>query len=205
MRLLSNPCCERTNHSDAGIPVSQTVEVTRYPNRRLYDRSQRQYVTLGDIEELVRSGKQVRVRDSKTQEDLTRVVLTQILLERHPERLQMFPVALLHEILRADQMALDWLKVYLGQTKSFIESLPSASASDFVPGMDLWKLWMPGAALRPESSSETEAEPDEEPPREAGQRQDRDEEDHPSQSEREMAKRLAELEQRLIQLEASRD
>ncbi len=56
----------------------------------------------------------------------------------------MFPVALLHEILRADQMAIDWLTVYLGQAKNFIESLPTTTAADLVPGMDLWKLWMPG-------------------------------------------------------------
>ena len=105
---------------------------------------------------MVRDGKNVRVRDSKTEEDLTRVILTQILLERHPERLQMFPVALLHEILRADQMALDWLTVYLGQAKNFIESLPTTTAADVVPGMDLWKLWMPGEVNPAEPPSEEE-------------------------------------------------
>ena len=172
--------------------MSQTVEVTRYPNRRLYDRSQKQYVTLGDIEEMVQSGKNVRVRDSKTDEDLTRVILTQILLERHPERLQMFSAALLHEILRADQMALDWLKVYLGQAKSFIESLPATTAVDFAPGMDLWKFWMPRTNDQDESRGD--AVDDSRP---AG--------DQRSSSEAEMAKRLAELERRLNELESSRD
>lgn len=168
---------------------TETIEVTRYPNRRLYDRSQGQYVTLGDVEDMVRAGKNVRVRDSKTQNDLTRVILLQILLERHPERLQMFPTALLHEFLRADQMALDWLKVYLGQAKNFMESLPTTSAADLVPGMDLWQLWMPGAGAGSEPSRD-EAPEDNQPP--AG-------------SASEMAQRLAELERRLNELEAGRD
>lgn len=172
--------------------MSQTVEVTRYPNRRLYDRSQGQYVTLGDIEEMVQSGKSVRVRDSKTQEDLTRVILIQILLERHPERAQMFPVALLHAILRADQMALDWLTVYFGQAKSFMESLPSASPAGSLPGMDLWQLWMPGAGMRAEPTSEDS--PGDDLP----------EEKERPESKKEMAARLAELERRLKQLEAGR-
>ena len=193
--------------------MSQTVEVTRYPNRRLYDRSQRQYVTLGDIEEMVQNGKNVRVRDSKTDEDLTRVILTQILLERHPERLQMFPVALLHEILRADQMALDWLTVYLGQAKSFIASLPTTTAADLVPGMDLWKLWMPGAlsqtepptAEPPTAEPPTAEPPGAEPPGAEAGRDNQQEDNQPSRSKKEMADRLAELERRLNELEANRD
>ena len=188
---------------DAGKTVSQTVEVTRYPNRRLYDRSQRQYVTLGDIEEMVRNGKNVRVRDSKTEEDLTRVILTQILLERHPERLQMFPVALLHEILRADQMALDWLTVYLGQAKNFIESLPTKTAADLVPGMDYWKLWMPGS---PNQTKPPREDAPVESRRVDDQQADGEQADgERSESEKRMAERLAELERRLNELEASRD
>ncbi len=198
---------------DAGNTVSQTAEVTRYPNRRLYDRSQRQYVTLGDIEEMVRNGKNVRVRDSKTEEDLTRVILTQILLERHPERLQMFPVALLHEILRADQMALDWLTVYLGQAKNFIETLPSTTAADFVPGMDLWKLWMPGSAGQADPPNDVAASDvaasdvaaSKDAPSEATPEDDQQSDNQRPGSEKEMAKRLAELERRLNELESNRD
>ena len=175
--------------------VSQTVEITRYPNRRLYDRNTKQYVTLGDIEEMVREGKNVRVRDSKSQEDLTRVVLAQILLERHPERMQMFPVALLHEILRADQMSLDWLKVYLGQAKVLMESLPATAASGFIPGMDYWKRWMPGAVTSSESPAEQPSDETEESVKNS----------QPSRSEKQMAERLAELERRIIELEANRE
>jgi polyhydroxyalkanoate synthesis repressor PhaR len=165
-----------------GDTVSQTVEITRYPNRRLYDRNTKRYVTLGEIEDMVRSGKNVLVRDSKSQEDLTRVILAQILLERHPERLRMFPVPLLHEFLRADQMALDWLTVYLGQAKAFMETLPGAAT--FAPGMDYWQRWMTGAALRSDDES-----PKENPP---------------SEPDGEMAERLADLERRLKELEARR-
>ena len=114
--------------------MSETVEITRYPNRRLYDRSQKKYVTLGDIEELVFGGRDVRVRDSKSDEDLTRLILTQIILERHPERLKMFPRAFLHSILRADHLAMDWLTAYFGQAMSYMESIVGASAPPLAPG-----------------------------------------------------------------------
>ncbi|MCA9213708.1 MAG: polyhydroxyalkanoate synthesis regulator DNA-binding domain-containing protein [Planctomycetales bacterium] len=168
--------------------MSQAVEITRYPNRRLYDRSTKQYVTLGEIEEMVRSGTNICVRDSKSKEDLTRVILTQILIERHPERLQMFPVALLHEALRADQMAFDWLKAYLSQAQAFMNSLPSSAATPFVSGLDIWKQWMPGVG--------TQTPPDVEPTSGASPSDD---------SETEMAKRLAELERRLKDLETNRE
>ena len=73
--------------------MSQTVEVTRYPNRRLYDRSQRQYVTLGDVEQMVRNGKQVRVRDSKTQELKGEAAIDQGLLVLAAEDSQMVGAA----------------------------------------------------------------------------------------------------------------
>jgi polyhydroxyalkanoate synthesis repressor PhaR len=62
------------------------VTVVRYPNRRLYDRSQARYVTLQEVAAMVREGKTVTVRDSKTDEDLTTTTLMQILLDQHPER-----------------------------------------------------------------------------------------------------------------------
>jgi polyhydroxyalkanoate synthesis regulator protein len=49
---------------EGGPAEAEPVPITRYPNRRLYDRSQGRYVTLPEIAELVRRGKTVSVRDS---------------------------------------------------------------------------------------------------------------------------------------------
>src|SRR5262245_48844890 len=76
----------RTEQPAESSSELEPVLITRYPNRRLYDRSQTRYVTLPEIAELVRKGRTVTVRDSKTGEDLTRSILTQIILEHHPER-----------------------------------------------------------------------------------------------------------------------
>jgi polyhydroxyalkanoate synthesis repressor PhaR len=56
----------------------------RYPNRRFYDRTRHCYITLGDMEQLIQEGQAIDVRDSRSDEDLTRQILTLILLERHP-------------------------------------------------------------------------------------------------------------------------
>ena len=173
--------------------MSETVEITRYPNRRLYDRSRKKYVTVGQIEAMVLGGQDVRVRDSKSDEDLTRVVLTQIILERHPERMKMFPVPCLHAILRADQMALNWLTLYFGQAMSFMErAMPSSSAS-VVPGIDFWQSLLPGgknAKNEPPTSEAPTAEDSNEVP-EAGSKA----------AQQDMAAKLTEMERRLKQLE----
>ena len=110
-----------------------TVEIRRYPNRRLYDRSRRQYVTLQDIETLVLEGTNVEVRDSRTGEDLTRQVLTQILMERHPQKMDLFPVGMLHSILRANDMAVDLWRGYMRQALAAMESLQKVAAPFALP------------------------------------------------------------------------
>jgi len=110
----------------AGPPAAEPVAIRRYPNRRFYDRSRQRYVTLGDIEELVRQGRTVEVRDSRTGEDLTRQVLTQILLERHPEKMELVPAALLHGLLRANDLAAEFWRAYLRQALLALEGLQRA-------------------------------------------------------------------------------
>ena len=97
-----------------GTSAPEVVSIKRYPNRRLYDRQARRYITLQDLEDLVLGGKKIEVRDSRTGDDLTRSILTQILLERHPEKMEMFPVAMLHGILQANDLVLDFLRAICG-------------------------------------------------------------------------------------------
>jgi polyhydroxyalkanoate synthesis repressor PhaR len=56
--------------------------IKKYPNRRLYDTEISAYVTLEDIRQLVIDGEEFEVRDAKTNQDLTRSVLLQIIAER---------------------------------------------------------------------------------------------------------------------------
>lgn len=89
------------------------VQIRRYPNRRFYHPGFRRYVTLGEIDALVNSGATVEVVDSRNGDDLTRQVLTQIVLERHPERMEFFPSPLLHGLIRASDLALDFWRLSL--------------------------------------------------------------------------------------------
>ncbi len=60
-------------------------EFKKYPNRRLYDIQESKYVTVEDIRKLVLKGEVIRVLDSKTEKDLTRSVLLQIITEQEGE------------------------------------------------------------------------------------------------------------------------
>ena len=96
-------------HLGEGGPVPKVVPIVRYPNRRFYDRSQGKYVTLQDIAEMVKRGASVTVSDSRTGDDLTRAILTQIILDHHPERMDLFPVPVLHMMIQANDLVLGWL------------------------------------------------------------------------------------------------
>jgi polyhydroxyalkanoate synthesis repressor PhaR len=78
------------------------VEIRKYPNRRYYDTACSSYVTLQQIRELIRQGADVRVVDSKSEEDITPRVLAQIILEYDAAKLQIFPLDLLHDLIRAN-------------------------------------------------------------------------------------------------------
>jgi polyhydroxyalkanoate synthesis repressor PhaR len=57
----------------------------KYPNRRLYDTTDSQYVTIEDVRKLIAEGESIHVEDSKEGGDLTRAVLMQILSEQEAE------------------------------------------------------------------------------------------------------------------------
>ena len=74
--------------------------IKKYPNRRLYDTDTSSYVTLAQVKELVVHGEAILVRDAKTDEDLTRSILLQIILEEEAGGTPMFTEAVLSNIIR---------------------------------------------------------------------------------------------------------
>jgi polyhydroxyalkanoate synthesis repressor PhaR len=90
----------------SSAPGSRRIELRRYPNRRYYDRTRSQHLTLEQIYRLVREGYEVTIVDSKTDEDITAKVLAHIILEHDPPKLVAFPVELLHEIIRSNESLL---------------------------------------------------------------------------------------------------
>ncbi len=74
--------------------------VKRYSNRKLYDVQESRYVTLEELEELIRSGKEIAVVDASTGEDLTSVTLAQIILENERAGRAALPTAFLHQLIK---------------------------------------------------------------------------------------------------------
>lgn len=81
-------------------PTRSPRVIKRYANRKLYDTEESTYVTLEEIADAIREGEEVRIIDSKTQEDLTSVTLTQIIFEQEKKRSQM-PIGLLLGLIRS--------------------------------------------------------------------------------------------------------
>ena len=81
--------------------------IKRYENRKLYDTTASQYVSLSDIADLVRDGATVRVVDNGTGRDLTAQTLTQIILEEGRNGKTAIPSDILHDLLRRSEAALD--------------------------------------------------------------------------------------------------
>ena len=79
--------------------ASGEVLIKKYGNRRLYDTNQSRYITLDDLSGIVKEGAKIKVVEASTNRDLTRQVLTQVILEQQ-ESLDMIPVELLHAIIR---------------------------------------------------------------------------------------------------------
>src|SRR5262249_44808284 len=84
----------------------QKLVIKRYSNRRFYDTTQSRHLTFGEMYELVRQGYEISITDSKSGEDITNLVLTQIILDRDPPKLDILPANILHELIRTQQQLL---------------------------------------------------------------------------------------------------
>jgi polyhydroxyalkanoate synthesis repressor PhaR len=127
------------------------IKIRRYPNRRFYNPNQRCYVTLGDIEQLVREGQTIEVQDRKSGEDITRQILTQILLERHPDKMELFPASLMHGLLRANDLATDLWRAYMREALLAVEGVTRTESNPVLPAPWLSFL-LPGFSSQPPSA-----------------------------------------------------
>ena len=84
--------------------MGPVLTVKKYPNRRLYDTEGSKYITMEELADRVRSGRDVRVLDAKTDEDLTQPTLVQLLTEGG--RAHLLPVPLLMQLVRMNDDSL---------------------------------------------------------------------------------------------------
>ncbi len=91
-----------------------TIVIKKYGNRRLYDTAASRYVNLDDIAAFVREGKPVQVVDAKTGQDLTRVTLTQVIMEDARDKPTGLPLELLRQlVIASDEVRQEFIMWYL--------------------------------------------------------------------------------------------
>jgi polyhydroxyalkanoate synthesis repressor PhaR len=79
--------------------ADQPAVVKKYANRRLYNTATSSYVTLDELSRMVRAGQHFVVYDAKTGEDLTRSILTQIILEEDSKGRNLLPINFLRQLI----------------------------------------------------------------------------------------------------------
>jgi polyhydroxyalkanoate synthesis repressor PhaR len=93
---MSEPARTEPEPKPADAPP---VVVKKYANRRLYNTESSSYITLDNLAEMVRQGRNFVVYDAKTGEDITRGVLTQIIVEEEGKGKAMLPTAFLRQLI----------------------------------------------------------------------------------------------------------
>jgi polyhydroxyalkanoate synthesis repressor PhaR len=106
--------------SEETTETNPTV-IKKYANRRLYNTATSSYVTLDDLSGMVKAGGDFVVYDAKTGEDITRSVLTQIIVEEEQKGHNLLPIGFLRQLIAFYGDSMQWLVPrYLDHTmKSF--------------------------------------------------------------------------------------
>lgn len=85
--------------SPPATPAPPPVVVKKYANRRLYNTETSSYITLDNLADMIRAGRDFVVYDAKSSEDITRGVLTQIIVEEESKGGSMLPATFLRQLI----------------------------------------------------------------------------------------------------------
>jgi len=97
---MSNPSSESpASDKPTGKPAGKPVVVKKYANRRLYNTATSSYVTLDDLATMIKQGGDFVVYDAKSGEDITRSVLTQIIVEQEQKGQNLLPISFLRQLI----------------------------------------------------------------------------------------------------------
>ncbi|HME31817.1 MAG TPA: polyhydroxyalkanoate synthesis regulator DNA-binding domain-containing protein [Terriglobales bacterium] len=107
----------------------KTLIIKKYENRRLYNTATSQYMNQDQVAQLVREGHDVRVVDAATGEDLTRLILAQIVVEDAKAPDSVFPLDVLRQMIVASgratqESALHYMKAMLDLYQNAYRSIP---------------------------------------------------------------------------------
>ena len=93
---MADPAHKETDNGAVPVPP---VVVKKYANRRLYNTESSSYITLDNLAEMVRAGRDFVVYDAKSGDDITRGVLTQIIVEEEGKGRNMLPTNFLRQLI----------------------------------------------------------------------------------------------------------
>ena len=127
---------------DATAPgqTDDRVVIKKYANRRLYNTESSSYVTLEHLSEMVKDGVNFVVYDAKTNEDITRQVLTQIIFEAENSEQNLLPIQFLRQLIR----------LYGGQMQALAPSYLEMSLDAFVRQQEQLRERWAGALAKPQ-------------------------------------------------------
>ncbi len=92
-----------------GTKTDAPVTIKKYANRRLYNTATSSYVTLDHLCQMVQQGVDFVVFDAKTGEDITRAVLTQIIVEEEAKGQNLLPVSFLRQLISYYGDSMQWM------------------------------------------------------------------------------------------------
>jgi polyhydroxyalkanoate synthesis repressor PhaR len=133
-----------------GLGVAYVIK--RYANRKLYDPQKSQYVTLEELAEMIRAGREIMVTDATTGEDLTAMVLAQIILEKARSRRPSLPTAFLHQLIQYGEA---WQDFTVTSLKTSLEGIMTSQreAERILREWAAGGGWMPPPQQSPEAES----------------------------------------------------
>jgi polyhydroxyalkanoate synthesis repressor PhaR len=126
----------------------ETIELRRYPSRKLYNKNASSYVRLPDVAEMVRRGANIRVEDTETGEDVTRQVLLQIIMEQENQQAgTMLSADLMMDMIRLHQSkASEMMTGLFEQSVAFLRSQQEQISKQVSSSMaQPWNVFDPAA------------------------------------------------------------
>ena len=118
--------------------MAEKLLLKKYANRRVYDTEKSQYVSLNQVAEIIKQGRQVEVIDAKSKEDVTAYILTQIILDQARKNSFLLPSSLLHLIIQYGENVLaEFFEKYLQQTIKNYLAYKHTAGEQFSKWLDL--------------------------------------------------------------------
>jgi len=176
----------------------KSVIIKKYENRRLYDTTNSRYINQDEVAQMVRNGYDVQVVDAATGEDLTRLVLTQIIVEQAKAPDSAFPLDVLRQMVVASGKATQ--ETTLKYMKALLDMYQNAYRV-IAPPLSPFEFIQRPAAPREEAAQAPPVSPPPESRRQS--RAPRQRKDKPA-AVRDLKRRIEELESLVAELGAGK-